>query len=77
MEESGQTPAFFLDRHVCGDWGNVDEADGRANDAAVQQGGRILSNYRTLKGSALWVITEATDARGNRASTTILLPDEY
>ena len=23
MEQSGQTPAFFLDRHVSGDWGDV------------------------------------------------------
>jgi hypothetical protein len=26
MAESGQTPQFFLDRHVAGDWGQVDSA---------------------------------------------------
>jgi hypothetical protein len=27
LEESGQTPAFFLDRHTRGDWGNVSQED--------------------------------------------------
>ena len=35
MEESGQQPAFFLDQHCCGDWGNVCPEDRRANDEAL------------------------------------------
>jgi hypothetical protein len=38
----------------------------------VQDGSRILSAYRTLKGEALWVITEA-----DRSVTTLLVPEEY
>ena len=77
MEESGQAPAFFLDRHVAGDWGEVDAEDGQLNNDALKDGSRILSAYRTLKGKKLWIITEATDDQGHRAATTILLPDEY
>ncbi len=77
MEESGQTPDFFLDRHVQGDWGIVDEEDWQANDQALVDGSRILSAYRTLKGAKLWIITEAQDDDGHRAATTILLPEDY
>lgn len=77
IEASGQEPSFFLDRHIQGDWGWVDDFDKRANDQALVDGGRLLSAYKTLKGVKLWIITEATDEDGNRASTTILLPSEY
>jgi hypothetical protein len=72
MQASGQTPGFFLQRHVTGDWGEVGEEDGRLNDEALKDGSRILSAYRTLKGEKLWIITEA-----DRSVTTVLLPDEY
>jgi|SRR6516165_5837289 hypothetical protein len=77
MAASGQTPDFFLARHVAGDWGDVDEEDWALNDQALVDGSRLLSVYRTLRGVRLYVITEATDDAGNRAATTILLPDEY
>ena len=77
LEASGQGPGFVLDRHVSGDWGSVGDDDGRLNDAALKDGGRLLSVYRTLKGANIWVLTEAADDRGRRAATTILLPDEY
>lgn len=32
MEQSGQTPDFFLDQHVAGNLGNVDSEDWQAND---------------------------------------------
>jgi hypothetical protein len=77
LEESGQSPDFFLDRHTRGDWGDVGHEDWHLNDLALQDGSRLLSAYKTLKGVKLWVITEATDDAGHRAATTILLPDEY
>jgi len=77
LDASGQTPDFFLDRHRRGDWGELDIEDWALNDQALTDGGRILSAYTTLKGVQLWIITEATDDQGNRAATTILLPDEY
>jgi hypothetical protein len=72
LEESGQTPDFFLARHAAGDWGDVDEGDWQLNDEALKDGSRIVSAYRTLKGKKLWVITEA-----DRSSTVVLLPSEY
>lgn len=72
MEAAGNLPADFLDRHVRGDWGDVDDEDQEANEAALREGTRILSSYRTRKGAKLWVITEA-----DRSATTILLPEEY
>ena len=77
LEESGQSPAFFLDRHLAGDWGEVDAEDKRANDQALVSGERLLSAYRTLKGERIWVITEAVGDDGRRAASTILTPHEY
>jgi hypothetical protein len=72
LEEAGQTPAFFLDKHVQADWGEVCDEDKALNDQALLDEGRLLSAYKTLLGVKLWVITEA-----DRASTCLLLPSEY
>ena len=77
LEESGQSPAFFLEKHASGDWGEVDDEDKRANDQALVDGSRILSAYKTLKGERLWIITEAVGDDGKRAATTTILPQEY
>lgn len=67
-----QTPAEFLHRHQCGDYGVVDGDDRKANDDAVRCGERVLSAYLLTDGVKVWVITEA-----DRSSTAILLPSEY
>lgn len=78
LEEAGQTPREFLARHLAGDWGDVDQGDKQANDAACQYEGdldrqdRILSAYRTARGIRIWIITER-----DRSATTLLLPEEY
>jgi hypothetical protein len=72
LEQAGQSPQEFLDRHVRGDWGDVPEADKHENDFSLQHGFRILSSYTTSAGERIWVLTEA-----DRSATTILLPDEY
>ena len=77
MAASGQTPEFFIAKHLAGDWGEVGTEDWQLNNEAVRDGSRLLSVYRTLKGVRLYVITEAADDNGHRAATTILLPDEY
>ena len=61
-----------LKRHERGDWGDVDREDARANDRALDGGGRVLSAYRDRRGTKFWVITEA-----DRSATTILLPEDY
>ena len=77
IEASGQTPAFFLNKHGAGDWGDVGKEDAALNDEALLEGERLLSAYRTLKGVTIWIITEATDDDGIRNSSTVLLPQEY
>jgi len=62
----------YLTRHGQRDWGDVDEDDWLLNDAAVVNGTRLFSAYRLREGTRIWIITEA-----DRASTTVLLPDEY
>jgi hypothetical protein len=77
LEESGQTPEFFLDQHVHGNWGEVCDEDKRLNDQALVDGSRLLSAYTTLKGVKIWIITDAVGDDGRRAASTCLLPSEY
>ena len=77
LDKAGQQPWQLLVRHVQGDWGELDAEDRQANERAVKDGGRILSAYTLKTGLRLWVITEAEDDHGQRASTAILTPDEY
>jgi hypothetical protein len=65
------TPIGFIDRHVRGDWGDLDSEDKTSNDDALTNGSRIFSAYNVGNGR-VWVITEA-----DRSSTTVLLPEEY
>ncbi len=77
IESSGQSPADFVRRHAAQDWGDLDKEDKQLNDQAVQDGSRILSAYHTSNGTKVWIITTAADSRGQRVSTTILLPHQY
>lgn len=77
LEESGESPGLFLNRHIQGDWGNICDEDRAVNDSALFDGSRLLSVYTTLQGVRLYIITEATDHDGNRTLTTILRADEY
>lgn len=61
-----------LSRHVRGDWGTLDPDDLNANECALQQGGRLLSAYRSRRNIKFWIITEA-----DRTVTTVLLPEDY
>lgn len=72
MEEAGQSPLEFLQRHASGDWGELEEADKRENEFSLDKTLRLLSAYHTKAGVKLWVITEA-----DRSATTLLLPSEY
>ena len=77
LEDSGQMPDDFLHRHVHGDWGDLSEGDREANEEALRDDSRILSAYIIGNGKKIWIITEAVNDQGHRASTTILLPEEY
>jgi hypothetical protein len=77
LQDSKQSPTEFLDRHSRGDWGEVCDEDKKLNDQSLHDGSRLMSAYRTTAGVKIWIITEATDDEGQRAATTILLPEEY
>lgn len=64
-------------KHSQCQWGNICLQDWNANNAALKNGGRLLSVYKLSKGRTLWIITEAEDDEGYRAATTALLPTEY
>ena len=73
LQIAGQTALEFLRRHMSCDWGSeLSEDDVRENELSLNEGFRLLSNYRTRTGHQLWIITEA-----DRSATTILLPSEY
>ncbi len=61
-----------LQRHLSGDWGELDEHDWNANESAVRDGSRLVSSFVAARGEKFWIITEA-----DRSSTTVLLPEEY
>ncbi|MGO9380117.1 MAG: hypothetical protein ACLP29_16415 [Dissulfurispiraceae bacterium] len=78
--------------HFRGNWGEaLGNEDWKANDAAIHNGGRILSAYwidpRDRSKGKFWIITEAVseaeedkgtgNSIGSRAATTALLPEEY
>ena len=59
-------------RHLSGDWGEVGSEDRQTNDEALQNGGRLLSVYRSASGVTFWIITEH-----DRSATTVLMPEDY
>jgi hypothetical protein len=61
-----------INRHLTGDWGELNKANKVANDRALREGTRLVSAYSTKSGIRFWIITEA-----DRSATTILLPEEY
>jgi hypothetical protein len=61
-----------LERHIMGDYGDVDDVDWKANDLAWEYGFRVVSTYVDRKKNRFLIITEA-----DRSATTILLPEEY
>ncbi|MBW8844023.1 MAG: hypothetical protein JF607_03490 [Burkholderiales bacterium] len=69
-------PAKLLQRHQCGQWGELCSADKAANDQALISGGRLLSLYK-VNDIRLYLITEAVSDAGQRECSTLLLPSEY
>lgn len=62
----------MLERHLCGDWGDVSESDAKENEYALRHGLRIISHYKSSGGELIQILTEA-----DRSVTTIQLAKEY
>ena len=76
VERGLLNPQPYLERHLAGDWGDLDEADKQTNNQALKHGDRLFSSY-DLHDDAdgetrLWIITEC-----DRSVTTLLFPSEY
>jgi len=71
MEEHSIDGRELLNRHFAGDWGNQSTGDIKLNDAALENGSRVMSSFDT-SGGTLWIITE-----WDRSVTTILMPSDY
>lgn len=65
----------YIGRYMNCDWGDVNEADSKANSKAVKDGyGRIVAVYRDYATGTdeVMIITEP-----DRSATTVMFPDEY
>lgn len=60
-----------IDRHVCGNWGDVPDLVRITNECSLSDSGHILSAYRLPDGMELRVLTTA-----DRFTTTVHLADE-
>ena len=70
---NGEDMLTCLNRHQCGDWGDLEQEDKEANDLAlVSDEDRMFSMYHDRNGIKFYIITE-----GNRSYTVALLPEEY
>jgi hypothetical protein len=76
-EEAKVNIINLFERHIAKDRGDLSDDDKRLNDEALHNGSRILSAYILPPDVKIWIITEGTDEKGERAATTALLPEEY
>lgn len=63
--------ASYMRCHHCGDWGDLNADDKQANEEAIADGTRILSDYRTTGGEKIYIITE------HDRMTTVTLATEH
>ena len=61
-----------LKAHARGEWGNIPPEDKERNEAALRDGGRLLSAYEHWRLPKIWIITES-----DRSVTTVLFPEDY
>jgi hypothetical protein len=72
LERYGKAPVEYFNRHLSGDWGDLDAHDYRENERALKTGARLFSSYAVSPLNTLWIITEA-----DRSSTCFLVPSDY
>jgi hypothetical protein len=77
IHSSGMEATELLDRHVSGDWGDLDEHDAEANESALQRGARLLSYFKLTTGQGIYIVTDAKGDDGCRQTTTVMLREEY
>lgn len=65
----------LLDRHLKGDWGDLNEDDRNENDLSSAMGFRVVSCYDTVAGRVA-VVTDKENDKGRRERTTFCLAAE-
>ena len=58
-----------IDRHICGNWGKVSDAERAANEVSLLVGSQLQSVYCADNGAKFFVRTTA-----DRTTTTVFLP---
>jgi len=72
-ELSEEEVGVALERHLSGDWGELNSFDWEQNELALINGNaRLFSVYKNQAGTVFWIITEH-----DRSVTTVLLPSDY
>ena len=64
-------PLPYVQRHVRGDWGEVEEAERQANSAALKQSAPLTSRFPITPRLYLLVVTS-----GDQRTTVVQLPEE-
>ena len=64
-------PLAYVQRHVRGDWGDVNIQQWQTNSSALQSGASLESHYVIHLGLAIRIVTDA-----QRSATVIVLPSE-
>ena len=72
IEQGDLDPVEHLQRHICGDWGDISANDAKANECALRDQDQLVSAYRITDKIRLLIITES-----DRTVTTLLLGCEY
>ena len=64
----GIDPASLVNRHMCGDWGDIHPEDRelRLNEKALESGARIHSVYELPGGEKVWLITDQSTTACSR-----------
>ena len=72
----GIDPLEVYSRHACGDWGDVGAEDKKANDRALEKGGRVFSCYRVGE-VTVYVITKNDKSVTKICLGCDLIPEVY
>lgn len=71
LYEADDEPLQYLIRHQIGDWRELSPEEVVANEAGIQQQGRIRSIFSLITNTKICVVTEA-----DRSKTTVMLAEE-
>jgi hypothetical protein len=71
FKTSGDNPAFYLWRHLCGDSGEAEPRERKQKEPSPERNEPIVSCYRLRNGTLIWCITDAP-----RFTTAFVMPEE-